>query len=79
MNEIILKVSDLYKIAKELKDNNEELVIVSFNEGDELEDGETYDFEDLFPPSLTFKAISPNEPDWEINYEEISSAEYPEE
>ena len=66
MADITIKVSELYKMAKQLKDNKEELVTISITDEEEIEDWD-------IPPSIHFKAISSSDPDWSTDYEEIYS------
>lgn len=64
MADITIKVSKLYEMAKQLKDNKEELVIISITDEDEME---AWDI----PASINFKATSLSEPDWTTDYDSI--------
>ena len=66
MADITIKVSELYKMAKQLKDNKEELVTISITDEEEIEDWDIL-------PSIHFKALSSSDPDWSTDYEEIYS------
>ncbi len=73
-NSIKVKVSDLYEIVKQLKDDNMDTVNLTIL-GEDLED-EEYDDEDayLYAPALSFQAFSKSS-EFAINYDPIDSVE----
>lgn len=66
MASITIKVSELFEMAKELKDNKEELVTISITDEEDLDGWD-------MPPSIHFRAISSSDPDSSTDYEEIYS------
>ncbi|OFJ69708.1 hypothetical protein HMPREF2852_06670 [Anaerococcus sp. HMSC065G05] len=73
-NSIKVKVSDLYEIVKQLKDDNMDTVNLIIS-GEDLED-EEYDEEDsyLYAPALSFQAFSKSS-EFAIDYDPIDSVE----
>ena len=65
---ITVKVSDLYQLAKKLKDDNMDTVKIMILQED-LEDGVEYEEEDLLPPALGFTAYTKDPSDPGIDYE----------
>lgn len=57
MDRIVVRFSDLKAIVDEMSEKNYDLVEIMINEGDPLEEGETYeDNPDYLPPSLYLSA-----------------------
>lgn len=69
---ITIKVSDLYKMAEQLKADNMDMVNIMLLE-EELEDGIEYEDDDLLPPALAFTGYTKDSPEIGIDYEEIES------
>lgn len=69
---ITVKVSDLCKIADQLKADNMDTVKVMLLEED-LEDGVEYEEDDLLPPALAFTGYTKNSPEIGVDYDEIES------
>lgn len=69
---ITVKVSDLCKIADQLKADKMDTVRIMILEED-LEDGVEYEEDDLLPPALAFTGYTKDSPDFGIDYEEIES------
>lgn len=57
MDSIIIKFSDLKKVVDEMYERNFDFIEVRINEGDPLEEGETYENNpDYLPPCLWLSA-----------------------
>lgn len=69
---ITVKVSDLCKIADQLKADNMDTVNIMLLEED-LEDGVEYEEDDLLPPALAFTGYTKNSLEIGVDYEEIES------